>query len=70
MLVNGGTPLIKISSDGSLQFNRAHKGVEQSFANMANLLSHGSTIKTAENGASYNDVGIKEWLINAVVGGE
>jgi len=34
------------------------------------LFSHGAQIKTAENGSSYTDVGIKEWLSNAVVGGE
>jgi len=70
MLVNGGTPIIKVSSNGTLQFNKDIKGIENSFAKMVDVLTHGSQIRHAENGASYNDVGIKEWLVNAVVGGE
>jgi hypothetical protein len=70
MLVNGGTPIIKVSSDGSLQFNKAFKGIEYSFARMADTLSHGAEVRTAENGAAYTDVGIKEWLINTIAGGE
>lgn len=70
MLVNGGTPIIKVSSNGTLQFNKDIKGIENSFAKMADVLTHGSQIRHAENGAAYNDVGVKEWLVNAVVGGE
>ena len=70
MLVNGGTPIVKVSSNGSLQFNPAIKGAENSFARIADILSHGSEMRKAENNALYNDVGIKEWLINAITGGE
>ena len=70
MLVNGGTPIIKVSYDGSLQFNKAFKGIEYSFERISDTFSHGAQVKTAENNASYNDVGIKEWLINTLVGGE
>lgn len=70
MLVNGGTPILKVSSDGSLQFNKNIAGVENTFSKIADVLSHPSSIKVAENGASYNDVGIKEWLVNTSVGGE
>lgn len=70
MLVNGGTPVIKVSQDGSLRFNPAIKGVEFTFQKISELFSHGAQIKTAENGSSYTDVGIKEWLSNAVAGGE
>ena len=70
MLVNGGTPILKVLSDGSLQFNKNIPGIENTFSKIADVLSHPSSIKVAENGASYNDVGIKEWLVNASVGGE
>lgn len=70
MLINGGTPIIKVSSTGALEFNRALKGAEQSFAKMSDVFSHGTQVRTAENGAAYNDAGIKEWLVNAVTGGE
>jgi len=70
MLVNGGTPIVKVSSNGSLQFNPAIKGAENSFARIADILSHASETRKAENNAVYNDVGIKEWLINALTDGE
>lgn len=63
MLVNGGTPILKIAADGSLYFNTS----PDIFKRIADIFDHAATIKTAENGAQYNDVGIKQWLNNAFI---
>lgn len=67
MLVNGGTPIIEIASDGSLQFNSRIKGASSAFEQAAKMFDHGSELAKAENGAVYNDVGIKQWLNNALI---
>lgn len=61
MLVNGSTPILKIAADGSLYFSAS----PDIFKRIADIFDHFPQIKTAENGAQYNDVGIKQWLINA-----
>ena len=61
MLVNGGTPILKIAADGSLYFNTSPDILKR----IADMFDHTAAIKTAENGASYNDVGIKQWINNA-----
>ena len=47
MLVNGGTPILKIAADGSLYFNAS----PDIFKRIADIFDHAATIKTAENGA-------------------
>ena len=64
MLVNGGTLIFKLQKDGSLQFNPQFRGAENAFNAIRELFSHNATLKRAENGATYYDVGIKEWLEN------
>lgn len=65
MLVNGGTPIIKIAEDGSLQFNKNLAGSQFAFQKIGQLFDHQPKLQKAENGAVYNDVGIKQWLSNA-----
>lgn len=64
MLVNGGSPILHIGEDGTLQFNKNIKGSEFAFDKIAYLFSHAVENKQAENGAVYQDVGIKQWLDN------
>jgi len=40
MLVNGGTPIIKIAKDGSLQFNPRIKNSNLAFDRMSKLFDH------------------------------
>lgn len=61
MLVNGGTPIIKIDSTGALYFSAS----PDIFKRIADIFDHLPQQKTAENGAVYTDVGIKQLLNNA-----
>ena len=67
MLVNGGTPIVKIAANGTLQFNPNLKGASTAFEQASRMFDHGSELAKAENGAVYNDVGIKQWLNNATL---
>lgn len=64
MLVNGGTKIIKISPTGTLEFNKDFRGSQFAFDRMHDLFDHDARTEKAENGASYSDVGIKQWLSN------
>ena len=67
MLVNGGTPILKLSQDGTLEFSKSIKNASSAFARISRLFTHPAEIVTAENGSKYYDVGIKQWLDNAFV---
>lgn len=69
MLVGGGTSIIKISEDGSIIFNPENPNYSQIFARIKRMFTHAPEIKIAPNNAKYTDVGIKEWINNAIVGG-
>lgn len=66
ILVSGATPVLKIDRYGRIVFNPKAKGSEQAFQRLADMLDHYPTILRAENGATYTDAGIKQWLENAL----
>ena len=66
MLVNGATPILKVDRYGRVVFNPKQKGSETSFLRLASMFDHYPTVLKAENGSAYTDVGIKQWLENAV----
>lgn len=67
MLVNGGTQIIKMSPTGKLEFNKYLRGSETVFDRIADAFSHSPSYRRAENGSVYTDVGIAQWLNNAIV---
>lgn len=64
ILVYGGTPILKISKTGTLEFNSRLKNSQLIFGAIAKMFSHVPKDRQAENGYTYKDVGIKEWLEN------